>query len=480
VKGASTFLLLPLYTRYLSPDEFGTVSIVVSFTLVVSILFSLGLESAIARFYYEFNNTELKVFNGTIVIFVMAFGIVGGIILILFKNALVIPLIRGVDFIPYMLLGVLTAAVKQVYVIYIVMLQIRQKALSYALNNLSNFGLTIILTVVFLTIFHQKATGLLLANFIVALVFFAYSIVRMRMSGYISFVFIRRHFSKALKYSIPIIPHNLSYNISVLLSKSILNANTSISNVGLFDIASQFGIIVDTAQQAVNQAYVPWFYQSLKNDDKLSVIKLSDLLMKLYGGLCIALALFAREAVAAVAAPSYRSAWLLVPIIAIAYQIKGAYYFYVNALFYNLKGVKYILIGSIGANILNALLNAILIINLGLFTPAISFLISNVALVLIISLISWKIEPISFNVTGMVAQLMFGIIVIIGGLFFDHSLSGESFSVAGIVFKLFLVLGVFILFFYKDRNAIRGFLISLFRRIVRQGSDIHNQTSGSD
>jgi O-antigen/teichoic acid export membrane protein len=468
IQGAMMFLMLPIYTRFLTPSEYGTVSIVVSLTTVVSILSSLALESAISRFYFEFSDkNELKVFNSTIIIFVIGIGIIVNIFIILTKNVTITSLIQGIDFIPYILLGVLTATVKPAYTIYQVMLQVRQKAFGYATNVFAYAGLTVILNVVFIIIFNLKAIGILLTNFIVVLLFSAYAIIRMYKFGYINFYFNKKYIPVALKYSLPIIPHSLSSNIAVLASKSILNTNMNISSVGIFDIASQFGLIVDTAQQAVNKAYSPYFFECLKKEDRTSVIRLSEVMMKFYCVVCVILALFSREVVAVFASSRYQSAWMLVPIIAIAYQIKGAYYLYVNSLFYSLKGTKYIFIGTVGSSILNIFSNTLLIGELGNLTPAVSLLISNIILVIIIAVLSCKIEPIRFNIFSMLAQFILGIVVIAVGLYFDYILLLKAVTIISILIKVCLLFGVIILLFYKERNTIYSMIKSLHSKILQ-------------
>lgn len=75
------------------------------------------------------------------------------------------------------------------------------------------------------------------------------------------------YLKEALSYSIPLLPHLLSTNIaslvSRLFSRLFLNNQVSTASAGLFNIANQFMIIIDTIQMSVNNAYVPWFYNMM-------------------------------------------------------------------------------------------------------------------------------------------------------------------------------------------------------------------------
>src|ERR671930_952900 len=51
-------LLLPLYTRYLSPSDYGKVETLIAFTTVLGILLAMGITSAFFRFYFDSADAE--------------------------------------------------------------------------------------------------------------------------------------------------------------------------------------------------------------------------------------------------------------------------------------------------------------------------------------------------------------------------------------------------------------------------------------
>ena len=46
-------LLLPLYTRYLSPSDYGKVETLIALTTVIGIVLRMGIHSAFFRFYFD-------------------------------------------------------------------------------------------------------------------------------------------------------------------------------------------------------------------------------------------------------------------------------------------------------------------------------------------------------------------------------------------------------------------------------------------
>src|SRR5213593_796861 len=53
-------LLLPLYTRYLSPSDYGKVETLIALTTVLGILLAMGITSAFFRFYFDSTDPERR------------------------------------------------------------------------------------------------------------------------------------------------------------------------------------------------------------------------------------------------------------------------------------------------------------------------------------------------------------------------------------------------------------------------------------
>ena len=53
-------LLLPLYTRYLSPSDYGKVETLIALTTVVGIVLRFGIHSAFFRFYFDSDDPSAR------------------------------------------------------------------------------------------------------------------------------------------------------------------------------------------------------------------------------------------------------------------------------------------------------------------------------------------------------------------------------------------------------------------------------------
>lgn len=48
-----SFFLIPLYTAYLQPDQYGILNLASGFTAVVSCIITMGFQYAVIRFYAD-------------------------------------------------------------------------------------------------------------------------------------------------------------------------------------------------------------------------------------------------------------------------------------------------------------------------------------------------------------------------------------------------------------------------------------------
>ena len=178
---AISFLLLPLYTFYLNPIDYGIIGLALPLVNLLSVTFTLSLEGAVTRFYSDYKNDtkKLQEFFGTVISFVAINSIVIGALIILLKDYLLSSYIESVPFYPYFLLSILIAIVNPIYTIYQTILRTKQEAKEHAINSSLNFLLLILFNVIFIAILKIGAVGQLLSYLITGFLFSVWSIYRL-------------------------------------------------------------------------------------------------------------------------------------------------------------------------------------------------------------------------------------------------------------------------------------------------------------
>ena len=73
------FLLIPLYTLYLTPEDYGLVEICASLTMFLLVVFKIGIPGSISRLYFDYRD-NWKTYISTIFIFFFTTTIIFSII----------------------------------------------------------------------------------------------------------------------------------------------------------------------------------------------------------------------------------------------------------------------------------------------------------------------------------------------------------------------------------------------------------------
>lgn len=365
------FFLLPLYTAFLTPDDYGIVNVVTSVSSFLSVLIMMSLTGAATRFHYR--NTDenyRKVLWGTITTIVIISSLGWGAVFFTFHKFLVDPFIGEVEFFPYAVIGLANVIITPLYLLFQSSLQARQEALHYSINTFSNFIVHLGLAVLLIAVFKLGAVGMLLANVITSLLFFIYVLIfyipKIKMG-------IDKPIAKqALKYSLPLVPHHISLWSAGTLDRLFLNNIKGTAVTGVYSVGQQFGNVVGTIAYSVNQAFVPWFYQMIeKGKEGIKKIEKMGLFAIIgYSLFAFAISLFAPEVLRVMVSEGFRDAWKVIPIISFAFVFHGVYFFYINILF--LKDTGWVFTVTLSAMAVDILFNILLIPLWGFYGSAIA------------------------------------------------------------------------------------------------------------
>lgn len=360
-KGIS-FLLLPIYTFFLSPADYGILGVVSSISSLLSVLISLGVGGAGSRFYYlHKDDAEYhRKLYGTIALVILCNTVTFGSLFIFGHKLFIDPIIGKIDFYPFVIVGLLTVLVTPLYTFFQEYLQTVQDGKRFGINSFSFFLLNVILILVSLYIFHLGVLGVLLSNLCTSVIFFIYVVVAFLPK--LNLRIDKSILKSSLRYSLPLVPHSLANWSNGTLDKLLVNGIRSQSDAGLYNLSQQYGSLMSFIAMGVNNAYVPWFF-NLVNEGSSGfhkIRKVSEVAAWIMSALALILAIFSKDLLGLmIHNPAYSEVWTIVPCVVFAYVFQLIYFFYVNVLF--LKDTKYIFTITISAVILNVLFNLIFI-----------------------------------------------------------------------------------------------------------------------
>ena len=264
-----------------------------------------------------------------------------------------------------------------------------------------------------------------------------------------------------LRYSLPLIPHQVSGYLATLISKIFLNASGSLAVVGLYGIATQFSAIVDVFQDSVSRAYRPWLFERLNDPKRLirtEITKISNILVCLYSLVFVGVGLFSQEIIYIMTASSYHGAWMVVPILVISISLRSIYYFYVAHCFYYQETARKIFVASISANFCNIFAASLLVPRFGMYGSAIASLISISINIVFIFFINMRNGDIGYKLGSFVKRLIFSWIFIAIGVLPSYLIWPEGFKFVNILYKVLISLIYITILWFINRADIYSFV----------------------
>jgi O-antigen/teichoic acid export membrane protein len=255
---------------------------------------------------------------------------------------LIEPFVGDISFYPFVLLGIIYVIVNPIYLLYQNYLNTKQDGLAYGLNSIANTFLYIGLVVLFLVKFNMGVLGVLLAHLIVAVVFFIYVAVCFLRKLYLKW---NSHTMKeAFKYSLPLLPHTLANWSNGTIDKLLVNDIRSTADTGIYGLGQQYAGVMSITANAINQAYVPWFYQKVDSNELHLVRHSANALVALVCILAVILTFFSKELLSLmISNPAYYDVYTIIPYLVFAFVFQFIYFFFVNILFLKDTGVIFVI-----------------------------------------------------------------------------------------------------------------------------------------
>lgn len=456
---AFNFFLLPLYTVFLSTEDYGTTNLAKNFSAVLSLVIVFSSYAAVARFYADYKNDKDKVSRlfGTLITFTIVSGAAFLTIIIAFRVFFTNIFFKGIPFMPTVLMVVVGACFSSLYNMYQYILKGTENGGKSAITSIVYFFIMLGFNLTFVVGFKLGANGVLLSTLLTNLLCSLYMVIMLIRDGMIRIGIDFAILKDVLKYSIPLMPHDLSTTITSLFSSVFINSSFNLSSLGLYSLACQFGDITDTIQSSVNTAFQPWFYGQMKEggqSNKTDITKMSYSLTWLYGLMFLGIGLFSQDVIFLLLDARYALAWKLIPLIVVSYSIKTMYYFYVNILFYYKSAAKYIFTATLSSSILNVILSAILIPKYSATGSITADIITMFLRVGIIYFIARKFADIGYKIYRFVGIIAVTLTFMVVGLVFSITKYQESFSLMNFGYKILIYLLYIAFVLFTQRKAI--------------------------
>jgi O-antigen/teichoic acid export membrane protein len=399
-------LLLPVLTRQLSKDELGIFAYTSALCLFLNLLGTLSLNTYVIRCYFDCRtNADRASLFGTAFWFLGAFN---GLLLA-GEMVLVPSLLRvthgQVAFVPYMFLALLTVPLEVVHQIPLAYFRVREKALAFVLVTTLQAGIAVGTTLYFVLAMHRGVVGRYYGQLAADIGALLFDVVFMVRAG--AFTFRIERLRKALRFSLPLVPYNLSYYVPMLTDRLILERYVLLKDIGIYSVGSAIASGMNALVGGVYKAVEPTIYREADSPMLPAVVARLKRRM-LYGFGCAGLLLSAlcREIVVLVAGPGFRASTEIVGLVTMAVVIRGTT-LPMDLYLVALRKTNLLMFGYIAGAAASVVLNITLIRFYGLTGAGIAAVASALSVLLVLGLfcrrsgLQWTFPEDVFVVSAM-------------------------------------------------------------------------------
>ena len=334
INSAIPFFLLPILTRYLTPEDYGIVSMFTLLVTFISPFIGLSINGAIARQYYNQEEVDIWVYVWNCIIILLISSGTIGLMFYIFGD-----LIAQISSFPIqMIWTIIIYSVGQfICVIVLTLLQVQKKALLYGIFNISMTLLNTLLSILFIVGIGYAWRGRIYGQLVSVLIFAVIAIGMLIKNSWVKLSFNKKYIYNALLFGIPLIPHALSGSIISMTDRIFITNMVGLEATGIYTVGYQVGSIINILAISFNNAYVPWLYERLKADNKKTKVKIIKFTYLYFVGIMIIatlLGLIAPIVLNLFLGKAFNESSVYVLWVAMGYAFNGMYLMVVNYIFY--------------------------------------------------------------------------------------------------------------------------------------------------
>ncbi|MDH4366660.1 MAG: flippase [Dehalococcoidia bacterium] len=436
------FFLIPMYTHYLTPADYGGLEIFQTTLSILSIILVMGLTTALFMSYFSYDDEEKrKTVVATTFLSVTGTSLILLLILMALAGDFAGLFFGSVEYTFHFRLIFLTSFFNVGAAVSFSVLRAREESKKYAIFVVIQFLVTAGLNILFVAVFHRGVLGILEGGLITACLLYSILLRDIIKNAKLSFSI--AELKQMLGFGSPLVLASLAAWIMTMADRYFLKFLSTPTELGLYSLGYKFGMVVQgLIVGPFTLAWAPFFWSVTKERNAKEIYSSVLTYFALVAtAVALVLSVLSKQALEIMAAPAFYEAYKVIPLIAVSYVLYGCY-FILNPGIMLEKKTKYLaLIVGVGA-VLNLGLDYLLIPSYGMMGAAVATAISYLLLPIGSYFVSQRYYPIKYEWSRVAKIFVAAALVYAGSLFIKN----DSAIITGLL-KLACLLGFPLLLF---------------------------------
>ncbi len=464
---------LPILTRVFAPADYGVMELIGTITSLMSLFLMLGMTSAVQRSYFDSPDPEQR---RTVVSSAFWFLLPWSMLLVMiafFSSTWLSSLVlQSNEHVTLLRIALITLSFSLIISFSQNTLRLHFSPWKFTVISIASGVLTVSFSLLFVLLFKLGLAGyfggclLGTALVLIPALYFIRQDLKLSISG--------PKLKGMLLYGAPLVPAALASYILELSNRFFLAKFTTLSDIGLYSIASKISTLMFFFNTALGLAWSPFVFKMMSESEErvqYVISRVMKYILVFFSLLAVSLTTFSPEILRLLTTPQYFNAAAAVAPLSLAVVAHASTQVTALGISFSRK-TKYIALSSWIAAMTNLGLNALLIPRWGILGAASASTVSAIVLTLGYYIMSQRLYPIKLDKVAILKIGLACIAFTIGGRFVnvDSLILGIGIKI-GFVLSFIGVLFVSRVFDASELAYFKGWL-SGFRK-VRSVSDLH-------
>lgn len=310
--------LLPIYASVFSPEDYGNLDFIMTLSSVVSVFGLMQIETALQRFYYDYEDAERGTLVSSAFLFTAVLSLIFALLAIVFVPFISEHYLSG-NYKLELVVSLLTIIPTNLLTIIFVDFRFRNMAIVYMSINVAMVLISAISSIIAVKVLDFGIMGVILStavvNYAVLLISF---IVWLNKNKKISFD--NCLLKIMLSFGLPQFPARLGSVSNSYINRFFMIGMLSLSAIGIYSISLKIASAMQLVQMAFQLAWLPYMYKLLKQPDhKAIIINSFKEISIILAGAVLLISLFSKELTLLLTNEQYIEAAKYAPLLAFYY-----------------------------------------------------------------------------------------------------------------------------------------------------------------
>jgi len=405
------FLMIPFYTHFLSPADYGTLELLDLSVMLFGLIVTMWMNASVIRYYYAYGEQKEKnEVISTVLLTAMSIGVLAAICGILFGKQLSHLILKSPSFYKYFWLLSITFFFSSINSVSFSYLRARQRSTWVASLEVISLMLQLGLNIYFIAYLKMGVVGILYSS-LIAIGLAATTLAAITFRE-VNFRFSPSKLKALAAFGWPLVLTSMSAFALNFSDRFFLQHYSTVAAVGIYALGYKFAFMLSfLIVQPFDNIWSARMYQiAEKENSGLLFSRIFRYYSLLLVTAALGISLIIKEVISVVSAPAFHAAYKIVPIVLLAYVFQGTYRYVVSGMYIE-KKTKFVGIISCITLITNLLLNYLMVPRYQGMGAAGATAISFFVMAGLAYAASQKVRPIPYHVSNLFVPIAIAAVI---------------------------------------------------------------------